>query len=248
MKVNLEGKSIIVTGASSGIGEATVRLLAECGAHVLAVSRSITADSHKGVAGVHHFAADLADAASVPAIIAAATEGGRQIAGIVNAGGHFSYTTLAESDVAEFDLLWRVHVRTPYLLVQAALPHLSVRSSLVFISSTVARVGFAPYAAYSAVKGAVDAMARSLAIELAPRTRVNTILPGFTQTTMMTNQYEAAPALEEAIVVRTPTGMIGGPEYAANVIALLCSDDSAYTTASSIVVDGGWIGQGWQAP
>ena len=248
MKVNLEGKSIIVTGASSGIGEAAVKLLAECGAQVLAVSRSITADTHKDVAGVRHLAADLADAASVPVIISAATEGGRQIDGIVNAGGHFSYTALAEADIAEFDLLWNVHVRTPYLLVQAALPHLSDKSSLVFVSSTVARVGFAPYAAYTAVKGAVDAMARSLAIELAPRTRVNTLMPGFTQTTMMTNQYESAPALEEAIVVRTPTGMIGGPEYAANVIALLSSDDSAYTTASSIVVDGGWSGQGWQAP
>jgi NAD(P)-dependent dehydrogenase (short-subunit alcohol dehydrogenase family) len=248
MKVNLEGKSIVVTGASSGIGAATARLLAECGAQVLAVSRTVSAASFDGVAGVRTFAADLADAASVPAIIAEATRDGRQIDGIVNAAGHFSNTALADATVEELDLLWQVHVRTPYLLTQAALPHLSDGSSLVFVSSTVARVGFAPFAAYTAVKGAIDSLSRSLAIELAPRTRVNTIMPGFTQTTMMTTQYETAPALEEAIVVRTPTGMIGGPEYAANVIALLCSDDSAYTTASAIVVDGGWSGQGWQAP
>lgn len=247
MKVNLEGKSFIVTGASSGIGAATARLLAECGASVLAVSRTVSAGHFEEMLGVRTFVADLSDPDSVPPIIAEATKGGAPIDGIVNAAGHFSNTALAEADIDEFDQLWRVHVRTPYLLTQAALPHLSVGSSLVFVASTVVKLGFAPFAAYSAVKGAIDALSRSLAIELAPRTRVNTVMPGFTQTTMMTSQYETAPDLEGAIVVRTPTGTIGGPEYAANAIALLLSDDAAYTTASVVVVDGGWSGQGWQS-
>ncbi len=247
MKVNLEGKFLIVTGASSGIGQASTRLLAECGARVLAVSRSITPSSFADLAGVTTLSADLADAASVPAIIQAATKGGAKIDGIVNAGGHFTNSPLAEAEIEELDLLWNVHVRTPYLLTQAALPHLSDGSSLVFVASTVVRAGFAPFAAYTAVKGAVEALSRSLAIELAPRTRVNAVMPGFTQTPMMTNQYVTATTLEEAIIARTPTGMIGGPEYAANAIALLVSDDSAYTTASTVVVDGGWSGQGWQS-
>ncbi len=247
MKVDLRGKSYIVTGASSGIGAASARLLADNGAQVLAVSRR----PDRGVAGgepsIRLHAADLADSASVPGIIEAATQGGAGIDGIVNAGGHFTHAPLAEATTDEIDELWRVHVRTPYLLTQAALPHLTEGSSLVFVSSTVARTGYAPYAAYTAVKGAVDALSRSLAMELAPRTRVNTLMPGFTATPMMGVQYESAAGLEEAIRVRTPLGHIGGPEYAASVVALLLSDEAAYTTASTVVVDGGWSGQGWQA-
>jgi len=247
MRVDLDGRRFIVTGGSSGIGAATARVLAENGAQVVAISRRADPEPFVGLSGVEVVAADLGDAASVPAIIAAATADGRGIDGIVNAGGHFSHAALADATVDELDELWRVHVRTPYLLTQAALPHLTERSSLVFVSSTVARSGFAPYAAYTAVKGAVDAMARSLAMELAPRTRVNTIMPGFTATPMMGVQYDVVDGLEAAIVAKTPLGRIGGPEHAAAAIALLLSDEAAYTTGSTVVVDGGWSAAGWQA-
>jgi NAD(P)-dependent dehydrogenase (short-subunit alcohol dehydrogenase family) len=247
VKLDLSGKSYIVTGGSSGIGAATSRLLADNGATVLAVSRRPNPETAKGVPNIRLFAADLADSANVPGIIDAAIEGGDGIDGIVHAGGHFTHAPLAEATAEEIDALWQVHVRTPYLLTQAALPHLTEGSSLVFVSSTVARTGFAPYAAYTAVKGAVDALSRSLAMELAPRTRVNTLMPGFTATPMMGVQYEGADGLEEAIRVRTPLGHIGGPEYAASVVGLLLSDEAAYTTASTVVVDGGWSGQGWQS-
>ena len=248
MQIDLSGKSFIVTGASSGIGAATATMLARGGADVLAVSRRVDPAQFSGLGTVRTVRADLADAASVSTIIDAAVDGGRGIDGIVNAGGHFSHAALGDATAEELDELWRVHLRTPYLLTQAALPHLTVGSSLVFVSSTVARVGFAPYAAYTAVKGAVDAMARSLAMELAPKTRVNTIMPGFMATPMMDVQYEVVDGLEDAIVARTPLAHIAGPERIATVIALLLSDESSYTTASTVVVDGGWSGQGWQSP
>ncbi len=247
MKVDLSGRRFVVTGGSSGIGAATARNLAENGARVLAVSRRADPAPFDGVDGVEVLSEDLRDAASAPAIIDVATRGGQALDGIVHAGGHFSHAALAEATVEELDELWRVHVRTPYLLTQAALPHLSERSALVFVSSTVVRAGFAPYAAYTAVKGAVDAMARSLAMELAPRTRVNTVMPGFTATPMMGVQYEVVDGLEAAIVAKTPLGHIGGPEHAAAAITLLVSDEAAYTTGSTVVVDGGWSAAGWQA-
>jgi NAD(P)-dependent dehydrogenase (short-subunit alcohol dehydrogenase family) len=247
MKIDLQGKTIIVTGASSGIGQATATLLAESGATVIAVARTILSTPLASAPGIRPVAADLADPTSVEAIIAEATTGGAAIDGIVNAGGHFTTAPLIDTPVEEFDLLWQVHVRTPFLLTKAAVPHLAEGSSIVFVSSTVARTGFAPYAAYTAVKGAIDSMSRSLAIELAPRTRVNTLMPGFTATPMMGNQYVEADWLEGAIIQRTPLGHIGGPEYAANVVAFLLAPESAYTTASAVVVDGGWSGQGWQS-
>jgi NAD(P)-dependent dehydrogenase (short-subunit alcohol dehydrogenase family) len=111
----------------------------------------------------------------------------------------------------------------------------------------VAGVGFAPYAAYSAAKGAVEALARSLAIELAPRTRVNVIAPGFTGTPMVFDQFTAAPGLEAGIVQRTPVGYLGGPDSVAHLAAYLVSDLGAYVAGSRLVVDGGWTAQGWQA-
>jgi NAD(P)-dependent dehydrogenase (short-subunit alcohol dehydrogenase family) len=247
MKLDMTGKRFIVTGASSGIGAASARLLAESGAEVLAVSRRADPTLFTDLGSVEVLSADLAAEDSATVIISAASAGGAAIDGIVNAGGHFSHAPILEATAAELDGLWRVHVRTPYLLTQQAIPHLTDGSALVFVSSTVVRAGFAPYAAYTAVKGAVDAMARSLAIELAPRTRVNTLMPGFTATPMMSEQYATVDGLEGAIVARTPLGHIGGPEYAANVVGLLLSDDSGYTTASTVVVDGGWVGQGWQS-
>jgi 3-oxoacyl-[acyl-carrier protein] reductase len=98
--------------------------------------------------------------------------------------------------------------------LQEALAHLEEGASVLFFSSTVASSGFAPYAPYSAVKGAIEAMGRSLAVELAPRVRVNVLAPGFTATPMVGRQVEAWPELEDAIVQRTPMGFMGGPEHA----------------------------------
>ena len=90
-------------------------------------------------------------------------------------------------------------------------------------------------------------MARSLAIEFAPGIRVNIVAPGFTATPMMTNQFDVTDGLEEAIRVRTPLGFIGGPEHCAAMTVLLCSDHGSYISGQTIVIDGGWKNQGFQA-
>jgi NAD(P)-dependent dehydrogenase (short-subunit alcohol dehydrogenase family) len=177
----------------------------------------------------------------------AAVDLGGRIDVLVLAAGQFHSAPLAETSAADLDELYAVHLRAPFLIVQAALPHFSKGASVLFYSSTVTQSGFAPYAAYTAVKGGVDAMARSLAIELAPDVRVNVVVPGFTGTPMVFDQYEAAPWLEEAIVQRTPVGFLGGPESAAHAAAFLVSDLSSYVHGTRVVVDGGWTAQGWQA-
>jgi NAD(P)-dependent dehydrogenase (short-subunit alcohol dehydrogenase family) len=252
VSIDLGGRVAVVTGASSGMGAQTARVWARCGAPVGAPGRDegrlnavvdeIAAAGGTAVAVV----ADLAHGDSTEAIVGAARELGGQIDVLVLAAGQFASTPFATTTQEELDDLWAVHVRAPFLLLQSALPLLSDRSSVLFYSSTVAQVGFAPYAAYSAVKGAVEALARSLAIELAPRTRVNVLAPGFTGTPMVFDQFPDAPGLEDGIVAKTPVGFLGGPESIAFLAAYLASDMGGYVAGARMVVDGGWTAQGWQ--
>jgi len=252
VEIDLRGKVALVTGASSGIGAETAAVLGRCGARVLATGR----DGARLAGTIEQIEADGGAARAVEAdltqpgvageIVTAALELGEQIDIVVLAAGTFASKSVAETTAAELDALWAVHVRAPFLLTQAALPHLGDGASILFYSSTVAQTGFAPYAAYTAVKGAVEALARSLAIELAPRARVNVIVPGFTATPMLTDQYPSAPGLEEAIVARTPVGFIDGAGSVAHLAAYLCSDLARYVDGARLVVDGGWVAQGWQ--
>lgn len=248
--LDLTGRTAIVTGASSGIGAETSRVMARCGARVLAVGRdrerldATVAGCGNGATAVH---ADLSQAACHDEIVGQAIElGDGRIDVLAMPAGQFISGTIEDTSVERFDEMWAVHVRSPYLLLQKALPYLSEGACVLFYSSTAARCGFAPYAAYSAVKGAIESMTRALSVELAPRVRVNVITPGFTETPMMTRQFDQVAELRDAIVARTPLGFMGGPEHVAYMAAYLASDLGAYVHGQGLVVDGGWTAQGWQ--
>lgn len=253
VEIDLKGRVAVVTGASSGIGAETARVMARCGARVLATARDgsrlaatvaeIEAQGGQAVA----VTADLAAADGVARIAEAAAEFSERVDILALPAGHLDISTFEQTSASALDEMLAVHVRAPFLLTQTLLPRLSEGASVLFYSSTVAQLGFAPYAAYSAAKGAVEGMARSLAVELAPHVRVNIIAPGFTATTMLTDLYDGAPDLEAAIVARTPVGFLDGPKSAAHMAAYLSSDFGRYVDGARVVVDGGWVAQGWQA-
>jgi NAD(P)-dependent dehydrogenase (short-subunit alcohol dehydrogenase family) len=250
--IDLSGKCAVVTGASSGIGRATAIVLAACGAHVIATARDQarleeTAERIRSSNGhVDTIVADLEQARAIDVIREQTDAFTAEIDALLLPAGHFARSAFAETTVAELDRLWAVHARAPFLLTQALMPRLRAGSAVLFYSSTVTQVGFAPYAGYSAVKGAVEAFARALAVELAPQVRVNILAPGFTKTPMVTDQYEEVPELEAAITARTPVGFLGGPGTIAHLAAFLCSDLGSYIDGARLVVDGGWTAQGWQ--
>ena len=253
MKIDLSDRVAVITGASSGMGAETARVMGHAGATVLAVGRDpdrlgrTVSDIRAAGGRAHELVIDLADGDAAARVVETALEVGGRLDALVLAAGHFVNTPLAETPIQQLDDLWTVHVRTPFLLVQRAQPHLGEGSTITFFSSTVAQSGFAPYATYTAVKGAIEAMARSLAVELSPTTRVNVVAPGFTGTPMVFDQFEDFPALEGMIVQRTPVGFLGGPESAAHTAAFLASDLATYIHGTRVVVDGGWTAQGWQA-
>ena len=254
MQLDFTGKTAVVTGASSGIGAASARLLAAAGASVVLAGRDRVrlerVQSEIQAAGGSARAAigDLTDDRTLVKVVetAVGTPGAAgAIDVVVHCAGLLEKGTVREADLDSIDRMWRVNARAPMLLTKAAIPHLADGSSIVFVSSTVAHVGFPAYAPYSAAKGAVEAFARALAVELAPATRVNVVAPGFAATPMLTDQYPENPAMEGWIVSRTPLGFVGSADdVAGTILAVACSTTGRYMTGTTVVCDGGWVAAG----
>lgn len=250
MSYDFGGKVAVVTGASSGVGAAASRQLASSGATVVLVGRDRgrLEESAKAVEAAGGTAvvapADL-EAVEAADQVAAATAPLGGVDAVLNCAALFETGNLEVATVESMDRMWRVNVRAPMLLTRALLPQLREHSAVVLVSSTVAHAGFAGCAPYSATKGAVEALCRALAVELAPRTRVNVLAPGFIDTPMLTNQYEEAPELGAWVTEQTPLKFIGSADdLAQSVLMLACPDASRYMTGATVVSDGGWVARG----
>jgi NAD(P)-dependent dehydrogenase (short-subunit alcohol dehydrogenase family) len=246
----LAGKAIIVTGATSGIGAEIVRALGSAGASVALVGRDeerMAAELNevkKRGGRPHAIFADLEDPASPAKIVEEAVGALGGIDGIVHSASLFEPLPLPDSTAESFERQLRVNVIAPFALTQAALDHLRPDSSIVFLASTIALVGFPMCSAYTATKGATVSMARAFAIELAPqKIRVNTISPGYVYTPMLQPHLDAVPGYEESIIEKTPIGRIAEPDEIATTVLFLLSGLSANIDGATIVSDGGWTAQ-----
>jgi NAD(P)-dependent dehydrogenase (short-subunit alcohol dehydrogenase family) len=238
----LDGKVAIVTGASSGIGLAIAAAMSEAGAKVVLVGRD---DERLAQAaercGEHHVVAvDLTGDEAPGRIVGETLEAFGPPDAIVHSAGIFTPKPLADAPLEEFDLHWRVNVRAPYALTQAALPHLGRDSSVTFVSSIAGRVAFPNSAAYCATKGAVELLTKALAVELAPRgVRVNAIAPGNIRTAM-NEELLKSKDWEQMYLDGTPYGRVGVVDDVAPLAVFLASDAARYIHGESILVDGGW--------
>jgi NAD(P)-dependent dehydrogenase (short-subunit alcohol dehydrogenase family) len=241
----LDGKVAVVTGASSGIGAAIAEALSHAGARVVLTGRDegrLRAAAR--AMGEHHVVvADLADD-DAPARIVSETMGAfGALNVVVHSAGIFWPKPFAEAPLRDFDAQFRVNVRAPYALTQAALPHLQPDGVVIFISSIAGRVGFPSSTAYCGTKGAVELMTKSLAMELAPAgVRVNAIAPGNVHTPMNASFFESGE-YQRSMIERTPFGRVGVVEDIAPVAVFLASDAARYIHGESILVDGGWAAQ-----
>jgi NAD(P)-dependent dehydrogenase (short-subunit alcohol dehydrogenase family) len=239
---SLEGKVAIVTGASSGIGSAIAEGMSQAGAKVVLVGRD--AERLQRCAercGEHRVAAFDLVADDAPARIVSETLsafGG--VDSIVHSAGIFWPKPLAEAPLEDFDMQWRVNVRAPYALTQAALPHLRRDSTIIFVSSIAGQVAFPNSAAYCATKGAIEQLTTALAVELSPQgIRVNSIAPGNIRTPM-NEELLKDKDWEQMYLDGTPYGRVGVVEDVAPLAVFLASDAARYIHGESILVDGGW--------
>lgn len=244
---SLAGAAVIVTGASSGVGAATARALGSAGARVVLVGRDQgrldeEAEAVRSSGGTAlTLIAELEDPQQAMDVIDRAVKEFGPLRGIVHTASRLVVGTLEETTVESAETDWRINVLAPIMMTQRAVPHLERGSSVVFVGSTAGKVGFAGLLAYTATKGAVEAVTRALAVELAPHDiRVNVVVPGYVRTPMLTPSLEAIEGFEAEICEQTLQRRIGGPEELANAIMFMLSGLSTYVDGQSLVVDGGW--------
>lgn len=234
-----DGRVVVVTGAGSGIGAATVRLLVDEGAHVVAVDLDDAALAWaEGIRGVLRVPGSVTDPATNEAMIAAAVEAhGRLDAVALNAG------ILVQGDVVrgsmeDFDRVMDVNVRAVALGIKAAVDAMAGGGSIVVTGSVSGLRGDSGLFAYNASKGAVVNLARAAALDVAHLgIRVNAVCPGPTKTGM-TSATEGQP-IAEAMAARVPLGRFGEPEEVAAAISFLASPASSFITGVALPVDGG---------
>jgi NAD(P)-dependent dehydrogenase (short-subunit alcohol dehydrogenase family) len=243
---DLAGKLVLVTGATTGIGAEIARQAAHNGAVPVLIGRRRAALDQVAAqiaeeSGVRApvVTADVGDEDAVRRIVTAALEVSERIDGVVHSAGLFHYLPFEETDTTLLDDMYRTNVRGPFILTRAVLPHLSDRASIVFIGSNVTQMGYPFSSAYTASKGGVEALARCLAVELAPRgIRVNIVSPGLTKTDMTVRMRED-PELELAARAVIPANRIGETREIAAAALFLSSDASSYVVGSTLTVDGG---------
>ncbi len=251
MSGRLHNRVAIITGATKGIGRAAALAMAREGAAIVATGRDEAGGKEterqvRAAQGrclfVRH---DVAKEGDWERVVAEAQRefGGLDI--VVNNAGVFFVKPLTETTFEEWRQAQAVNVEGTWLGVKhgfRGIRDTGRGGAIVNVSSLMGQVGFPGAVAYCATKGAITGMTKSAALEgaeMKPPVRVNSLHPGVIWTEMITSQFGDDKALSDAFAAETPLKIIGLPEYMADAIVFLASDESSYMTGAELTVDGG---------
>ncbi len=240
----IDGRTALITGGASGIGEATSRVLTAAGAAVIIMdidqgrAEALAAE----LPGASAIACDITDEGQVKSALAKI----EKLDILINNAGIGMVGGIEETGLADFQNLMKVNVEGAFLVTKYSMPQLlAAKARVVFIASVAGLVGIKKRFAYCTSKGAVVMMARQLAIEYPKELRVNCICPGTVYTPFVEAYLEKYHKHEKEEVrkqldARQPIGRVGQPIEIAHMALYLVSDEAEFVTGSVQTIDGGW--------
>jgi len=240
----LDGRRALVTGGASGIGENTCRVLAQAGASVIVadIDRARAEALARELPSASAMIFDVTD----ESVVHAALAGVPALDILVNSAGIGLVGGIEETELADFQRLFRVNVEGTFLVTKAAMGKLlAAKGTIVNIGSVAGLIGVKKRYAYCATKGAVVAMTRQLAVDYAGQIRVNCICPGTVYTPFVEaylekyHKHEKEKVLAE-LNARQPIGRVGRPLEIAQMALYLCSSEAEFVHGSVLTIDGGW--------
>jgi len=242
--MRLQEKVAIVTGASSGLGQAIAEMFIKEGAKVIFSD----INPYPGTLSENgrFFKTDTSNKKDVEALVAYAVSQFGRLDIIVNNAGIGLTAEVATMSDEIWDKVIAINLSGVFYGIRAAASYMKenkIKGSIINMASILGQVGFRAAGAYCASKGGVNQLSRTAALELAPSgIRVNSIAPGFIKTTMTKGIQDNAVA-NASLVGAIPLGYMGDPEDIAYAAVYLASEESKYVTGSVLYVDGGWIAQ-----
>ncbi len=250
--MRLKDRTALITGAGSGIGRATALLFAREGATVAvadlnesAALETVDMIKQQG-GGAAAVSGDVSDPDSARSMVEGALGALGHIDILFNNAGIGHVGTLHETEVDDWDRVINVHLRGVFLVSKYTIPQMLERRSGVIInmSSTIAHIGLQKRAVYTAAKGGILSLTRSMAVDYAPyNIRVNAICPGTIYTpfveSYLKRSYSDPEKALEGIKARQLTGELGRPEDVAYAALYLASDESKFMTGADLTIDGG---------
>jgi NAD(P)-dependent dehydrogenase (short-subunit alcohol dehydrogenase family) len=251
--VKLKGSVAMITGAASGIGQATATLFAAEGARLVLTDINAEGLAAQATALRGHEAlsraADVTQRVEVEAVVAAALECFGRIDILCNIAGRSGFGDVLETSEETWDDVFASNLKSVFLCSRAVLPGMIERESgsIVNTGSVWGLAAGGRAAAYCASKGAILALTRSMAIDYARhRIRVNALCPGGVETPMLDRFADALPNLSPAAARNMlkqahPLGRLAEPMEVARAALYLASDDSSFVTGSTLVIDGGFL-------
>jgi NAD(P)-dependent dehydrogenase (short-subunit alcohol dehydrogenase family) len=250
-----QSEIVLVTGGSRGLGREMAMELAKHGKDLILTYRTKKEEAGEVVRAIRHLGQkaqalplDVADSATFSDFLTAVKKAlsetfqSDRIHYLINNAGIGIHVPFAETRGEQLDRLYEIHLKGPYLLTRQLLPIIADGGGIVNVSSGLARFSLPGYAAYAAMKGAVETLTRYQAKELGARKiRANTIAPGAIETDFGGGTVRDNKAVNDFIASATALGRVGMPEDIGGVVAFLCTDQARWINAQRIEVSGGMM-------
>jgi NAD(P)-dependent dehydrogenase (short-subunit alcohol dehydrogenase family) len=246
----MQGKVVVVTGASSGIGRAAALVFAKNKATVVAVGRNegelvgLSTELKKGSGSIKPHLADVTEHSQIERIVNDTKDKFGKIDVLVNSAGIIMMGSIETTTLDDWDKLMQINLRSVFQITQMCVPHLAeTKGNVVNVSSVAGTRAFPNVLAYCVSKAAVDQFTRCCALELAPQgIRVNAVNPGV----VVTNLHKRSGMEDDAYAnflehsrATHPIGRVGTPEEVAELIYYLASDKAGWITGATYEIDGG---------